>query len=251
MKKKVFILGIGGLTGSKLCQEAKNHFEVFGSYNLRNPKFPFVQSYKMDFSSVEKIENVLMEIKPDVMINTLGINNVDYCEKHSIEAKKINVLVVKDLYRIAKKLGIKLIHLSSDSVFDGSKKTSYTEKDKPCPINFYGKTKLESENIVLENSENVVVRASVLYGCLLRNLAKLEICNYLKLDCEGAEYDIIESLPEEYFKKIEKIYIEYHFSDSKSPLLENMIKKLESVSFRIINEPMEQGMGSIFAMKKN
>ena len=80
---------------------------------------------------------------------------------------------------------------------------------------------------------------------------KLDTCDYLKLDCEGAEYEIIESLPNEYFKKIKQIYIEYHFSDSKHKMLENMIKKLEQMSFSIVKEPLEQSMGSIYAVNKD
>ena len=80
---------------------------------------------------------------------------------------------------------------------------------------------------------------------------KLDTCDYLKLDCEGAEYEIIESLPNEYFKKIKQIYIEYHFSDSKYKMLENMIKKLEQMSFSIVKEPLEQSMGSIYAVNKD
>lgn len=174
MRKKMFVIGIGGLTGSKLCLEAKNDYDIFGSYNLRDPEFSFVKSFKINVSDVEKIEDILTKIKPEIIVNTSGINNVDYCEKHPDEAKKINVIVVKDLCRIAKKLNSKFIHLSSDSVFDGSKKQPYSEEDNPNPINYYGKTKLESEKIVLENSKNVVVRASVLYGYLSKNLAKLE-----------------------------------------------------------------------------
>jgi len=174
MKEKIFILGIGSLTGSKLSEQAKNGFEIFGSYNLRNPEFPFVKSINLDISNMNKVEENLKKVKPDVLINTVGINNVDYCEKHPDEAKKINVLIVKDLYEIAKDLDIKLIQLSSDSVFDGKKDSPYTEEDEPNPINYYGKTKLESENIVLRNPKNVVVRASVLYGYLLRSLSKLE-----------------------------------------------------------------------------
>lgn len=174
MAKKLFIIGIGGLTGSKLSEIAKDDFEIFGSYNFRDPKLPFTNSVNLDISNTNEIEKTIEEIKPDVIINTAGINNVDYCEKHPDEALKINVLAVKEISKITKKLGIKLVQLSSDSVFDGKKQLPYVENDEPNPINYYGKTKLESENFVLENPENAVVRASVLYGYLPSNLSKLE-----------------------------------------------------------------------------
>lgn len=98
-------------------------------------------------------------------------------------------------------------------------------------------------------SKSIQVKSQTLQNIFDSN--KLNVCDYLKLDCEGAEYDIIESLPDEYFKKIKQIYIEYHFSDLKSDMLENMIKKLKLMSFSIINEPLEQGMGSIYAVNKD
>ena len=163
MKEKLFILGIGGLTGSKLLEIAKDDFEIFGSYNFRDPKLSFVKNVNLDLFDTSKIKETIEKIKPGVIINTSGINNVDYCEKHPDEALKINVLAVEELCKITKKLGIKLVQLSSDSVFDGKKQLPYDETDITKPINYYGKTKLESENLVLENPDNVVVRASVLY----------------------------------------------------------------------------------------
>lgn len=172
MKKRIFILGISGLTGTKLQYKA-NEFEVFGSYNLRNQQENGIKRIKIDVSNSEKIERILREIKPDVLINTSGINNVDYCETHHEEVKKINVDAVKDISEITKDLQIKLIHLSTDSVFNGKKDSPYTEEDIPDPINYYGKTKMLSEKIVLENPENLVIRTSVLYGWLPKTYAKL------------------------------------------------------------------------------
>ena len=174
MKKKIFIIGIGGLTGSKLVEIAKKDFEIFGSYNYRDPKSAIQKNTKLDISNSTKIKEILEEIKPDVVINTAGINNVDYCEKNPDEALKINIQAVKEICQITKKLGIKFVQLSSDSVFDGTKQLPYEEIDETESINYYGETKIKSEKIVLENPNNVVVRASVLYGYLPHNLAKIE-----------------------------------------------------------------------------
>ena len=173
MKKKLLILGIGGLTGSKLSIMAKNDFEIFGSYNLRNPEFDFIKSVKLDISNITKTKEILADIRPDILVNTCGVNSVDYCENHQDEAKKINVSAVEDIFEITESIGAKFIHLSSDSVFDGTKSTPYTEEDVPKPINFYGQTKLTSEKIVLKNPRNLVIRASVLYGWLLRKISNV------------------------------------------------------------------------------
>lgn len=174
MKKKLFIIGIGGLTGSKLTEIAKDDFEIFGSYNYRESQSSICKSFKLDITDSNRIKEIFEEIKPDIVINTAGINNVDYCEKHQDEALRINVQAVEKICQITKKLGVKFVQLSSDSVFDGTKQLPYYETDSPKSINYYGKTKIDSEQIVLKNPYNVVIRASVLYGYLLPELAKIE-----------------------------------------------------------------------------
>jgi len=113
---------------------------------------------------------VLTTIHPDFIVNTCAINNVDYCENHRKEAKLINSDFVEDLTNVAGLLDSKLIQLSSDSVFDGMKEFPYVEEDLPKPINFYGYTKMLSEQHALKNTNNLVVRVSVLYGWLMKSL---------------------------------------------------------------------------------
>jgi len=173
MKQKLFIMGIGGLTGSKLAVLSKNDFEIFGSYNLRNPKLDFVKSFQLDIANISKTEEILSGVKPDIILNACALNNVDYCESHKEEAKKINIDAVENMIKISNVLGSKFVHLSSDSVFDGTKNTPYVESDSPNPINVYGYTKMMGEKIVLKNSKNLIVRASVLYGWLPKTLSSL------------------------------------------------------------------------------
>lgn len=173
MKKKLLILGIGGLTGSKLALLAKNDFEVFGTYYLRDPKFDFIKSMKLNIIEIQNVREMIEKIKPDILINCIAINSVDYCENHTNDAKKINVDLVKEIFEITNSIGTKFVHLSSDSVFDGLKDSPYVEEDIPNPINFYGRTKMLGEQIVLKNPYSLVVRASVLYGWLPKYLSDL------------------------------------------------------------------------------
>jgi len=171
--KKLFIFGVGGLVGYKISLLAKNRFEVFGSYNQRKPNFEFVNMQKVNILDENKVKEVLTSIKPDYVIITSALSNVDYCESHKKEAEKVNVVAVKKIFELCEQISSKLIHISSDSVFDGTKKNPYLEDDCPKPINVYGKTKLDSEKIVLKNPNNLVVRASVLYGWLPEYLSKI------------------------------------------------------------------------------
>ncbi len=171
--EKLFIFGIGGLTGSKLATIGKEDYEIFGSYNLRNPKFSFLKSTKLDITNFNKVQDIILKIKPDIVINACALNNVDYCEKHQNEAKIINVDFIQELHKLSKSKNFKLIQLSTDSIFDGTQKSPYVENDKANPINIYGKTKLLGEKIILENPQNLVVRASVLYGWIPKFLSSL------------------------------------------------------------------------------
>jgi dTDP-4-dehydrorhamnose reductase len=172
--KKLFIIGIGSLTGSKIAQLGKNDYEISGSFNLRDPKIESINSLKFDISKNESLEKILNEISPDIIINCTALNNVDYCENHQDESKKINSDFLKDLSKISNTANIKLVHLSTDSVFDGTKKAPYLETDVTNPINVYGKTKLVGEKFVLVYPKNLVVRASILYGLLPKNIDSLD-----------------------------------------------------------------------------
>ena len=78
----------------------------------------------------------------------------------------------------------------------------------------------------------------------------INFCKILKLDCEGAEYEIIDSLPDKYFDKIENIIIEYHLADSKPELVKNLIMKIKNAGFKITTRPHYNDMGFLIAEKK-
>jgi len=171
--KKLFIFGVGGLLGYRISLLAKNKFKIYGSYNERKPLFDFAKIEKLNILDNEKTNNILKSIKPDYVIITSALSNVDYCELHKEEAEEVNVDAVKKIFSLCEELNCKLIHISSDSVFDGTKKSPYLEEDMPNPLNIYGKTKLSSEKIILQNSNNLVIRASVLYGWLPDYLTRI------------------------------------------------------------------------------
>nr|AIF11047.1 methyltransferase, FkbM family protein [uncultured marine thaumarchaeote KM3_48_E01] len=102
-------------------------------------------------------------------------------------------------------------------------------------------------SIFLKNSNSIQVESITLQKVFeLNNIKK---CNLLKLDCEGSEYEIINSLPDSYFSMIDKIIIEYHFAKKYPKLLTELIKKLELMSFSINMKKLDDDMGLIFAIK--
>jgi dTDP-4-dehydrorhamnose reductase len=161
MKKKMLVIGGSSLLGYKLLSH-KDKFEVYASYNKNLINLQNVETLKIDITDEKNCEKIL-DIKPDIIINTAAMTNVDYCEKFEKNAFDVNVTGTKNIAKIAEKLGSKLIHISTDAVFSGSKKF-YVEEDKPNPISIYGKTKLESEKIISNVNDSVILRPSVLFG---------------------------------------------------------------------------------------
>ena len=102
-------------------------------------------------------------------------------------------------------------------------------------------------SMFIENKSFVQVDSKSLFDVFADN--RIEECNFLKLDCEGAEYEIIESLPSDFFSKIDKTVIEYHMADTKPELLEGLIKKLKQLSFTIHTRPLFSDIGFLFARK--
>lgn len=172
--QKLFICGVGGLVGQKLVNIAKEKYQIFGSYNLRDPKNNNIETYQLDIRESDKFKEIISHVKPDFLINATALNNVDYCENNKDEAFEVNCYAVSRLNDICSSNKCKLIHLSTDSVFDGTKKIPYNENDEPNPINNYGKSKLFGEQAVLKSKNNLIVRASVLYGWMPKSLVKIK-----------------------------------------------------------------------------
>src|SRR3989442_4872723 len=163
MKKKLLIFGISGLTGYKIAKNAIQKYDVFGTFNVRNVQLDNSTAYKLDLTHKEEVTKVFHEIKPDLVVNTTALHNVDYCEENKDPATKVNTEAVKTLYENSEKFGSRLIHISTDYVFDGKKNSLYSENDVALPLSHYANSKLEGEKI-LKDSSHVVVRPSVVYG---------------------------------------------------------------------------------------
>ena len=105
-----------------------------------------------------------------------------------------------------------------------------------------------AHSIFEKNSEFVTVESISLDKIF--DINNIDSCKLLKLDCEGAEYEIIDSLPNQYFDKIENIIMEYHFADSKPELIQKLILKIKNKGFTITTKPHHNDMGFLIAQKK-
>ena len=120
-----------------------------------------------------------------------------------------------------------------------------SKQDGKIPL--YLNDDTSGHSIFLKNSNSIQVDSITLQKIF--DLNNIEKCNLLKLDCEGSEYEIIDSLPESYFSMIDKMIIEYHFAEKYPKLLTGLIKKLESTSFSVNIKKISDDMGVIFAIK--
>lgn len=153
--KKVLVTGANGQLGSDIVKELEaQHFEVL-------PK----THHQFDIIDYSRVDQILREQKPDVLINTAAFHHVDQCEADPEKARQVNADAPANLARICQGLGIRFIHFSTDYVFDGKKGTPYLESDAADPLNVYGKSKREGELAILkENPYALVLRISAIYG---------------------------------------------------------------------------------------
>lgn len=120
---------------------------------------------ELDIADEGEVRRVIGELRPDVIVNTAAMHNVEACEGDPARAFEVNGIGARNLAIAAEEGGGRLVHISTDYVFDGAKSGAYTEADTPRPLNVYGNTKLSGEFFVLaESSKGVVVRTSALYG---------------------------------------------------------------------------------------
>ena len=155
---KVVVLGIGFLGGYVLDTLKINGISSEGT-NYQN----ISNSIKLNAVNIEEVEKYLISVKPETVINCVGIGDIDFLEKNPTIAYKINSDSAKNIAKICNKLGIYMIHISTDSVFDGQT-GMYKENDKVNPLNIYTKSKIIAEDYVQDNAKNSVIIRTNFYG---------------------------------------------------------------------------------------
>lgn len=164
-RERLLVVGASGLLGSKVYAQAGTEYEVFGSYNPEVDGRSAWRLEPLDIGSKEEVERLFEKTRPDVVVLCAAMTNVDACEKLPLVANRVNATGPELVARSCKKSGARLVHVSTDYVFDGTKSRRYTEEDVPRPISIYGQSKLAGERAVLRTyPEAVVARPAVLYG---------------------------------------------------------------------------------------
>ncbi|WP_396168108.1 dTDP-4-dehydrorhamnose reductase [Flavobacterium sp.] len=162
--KKVLVTGANGQLGSEIKVLAAHY-----------PQFDFIFTDIEDFplDQEEVIISNFKQIEPAIVINCAAYTAVDKAETDSITADKINHLAIATLASLSSDSGAKLVHISTDYVFDGSSPIAYTEEDQPNPKSVYGVTKLAGEIACLKNCpQSIIIRTAWVYSEFGNNFVK-------------------------------------------------------------------------------
>ncbi len=164
MMKNVLVTGGNGQLGNSVRKVANKY---------PNYQFIFTDVPEVDITDLISLEKLIEEQKIDIIINCAAYTAVDKAESDEVLARKINADGPKNLAIAAKKSGAKLVHISTDYVFDGRNCTPLKESDKTAPIGVYGKTKREGEIAIEEcGVDAIVIRTAWLYSKFGSNFVK-------------------------------------------------------------------------------
>lgn len=164
MERRVIVTGANGQLGRGINEILNQRMDV----TIINADISETTAYcpiKLDIANPVAVMNLVRDIQPEFIINCAAHTAVDLCETDQENAYRINAVGPKNLAVAAEALDAKLIHISTDYVFDGNSSTPYTEEDIPNPITVYGKTKLQGEEFVKSSCEKYfIIRTAWLYG---------------------------------------------------------------------------------------
>lgn len=187
---KILITGSNGLLGQKLVALLANKEEITllatskGANRISNTNGYQYQS--LDITNENEVATIFNSFKPDTIINTAAMTNVDSCESLQKECWELNVTAVEYLIKYAEQHQAHLVHLSTDFVFDGEN-GPYKETDQANPLSYYGKSKLAAEELVQQaNTKWSIVRTIIVYG-VAENMSRSNIVLWAKQALEKGD----------------------------------------------------------------
>ena len=154
-KKSIWVKGESGRLGSALVKMLKQDIE----------NKVVATDMDVDITNLKEVTQHAEVYRPNIVINCASLSNGEYCENNKVEAYKVNALGARNLAIASHHVNAKIIHLSTDDIFEGKTEGSMTEFDTPAPVTIYAKSKLAGEEYVRElNPKHLIVRSSWVYG---------------------------------------------------------------------------------------
>ena len=196
-KPKILITGANGLLGQKLVEQlvTQGNFAVIatgrGACRLSGAGFTY---QSLDIEKEQEVESVLAQLRPDVLIHGAAMTHVDDCEKNQEGCYRANVLATSYLLRAAEKIGSHFIFVSTDFIFSGEDgHNPYTEEALPDPVNYYGQTKLEGEELIKRSTLKWAIARTVLVYGLANDLSRSNIILWVKSSLEaGKQIQVVD-----------------------------------------------------------
>jgi dTDP-4-dehydrorhamnose reductase len=184
--QSILITGSNGLLGQKLVHAllSRKDIRVIATSvgeNRMIMKDGYVYE-PLDITNKSEVNAVFSRFKPDVVINTAAMTNVDACESKRDECWALNVTAVQNIVDVIteNKLSTHLIHLSTDFIFDGTKGSEYVETDIPNPLSYYALSKFESEKVLQKSTVKwAIARTIIVYG-IVDNMSRSNIVLWAK-----------------------------------------------------------------------
>lgn len=228
---KIIITGSNGLLGQSLLAlllGRKDKYEVVGfSRGINKSGRHDFQYVSIDLTNESRLFEELERVKPDVIVNTAAMKQVDQCEKEKYLCEEINVQLVDNLIQFSEKNNVYIVHLSTDFIFDGDK-GFYKENDIPSPLNYYGVSKWKAEKKLIESNVNyAILRTILVYGIDVR------------VSCSNIVLWVKESL--ESGVKINVVDDQYRmptFVDSLAEVCQAVIKKRKKGIFNVSSKKL-------------
>lgn len=188
--KTILVTGSNGLLGQKITEKIRRESNVnlIATSKGKN-RFSANEGYvyaEMDILNVDQVQAVVAKYKPDAIIHTAAMTNVDTCEAQKELAMALNVEAVKTLITVCAAHHIQLVHLSTDFIFDGAD-GPYDEDALPNPLSYYGKTKLLAEEAIKRSTIKwAILRTILVYG-IVSDMSRSNIVLWAKGALEKGE----------------------------------------------------------------
>ena len=193
---KILITGSNGLLGQKLVKlitDQGNH-ELIATARGKN-RLPQESGYifeSLDITNQNEVMDLVGKYKPDVIINTAAMTNVDQCETEQEDCWKLNVTAVDHLIKASEKHNSFLLQLSTDFIFDGED-GPYKEDAEPNPISYYGESKLAAENLIFDSKINWAIARTVLVYGIAHDMSRSNIILWVKKSLEdGKDIQVVD-----------------------------------------------------------
>ena len=183
---KILVTGSNGLLGQKLTELLENDKCVELIATAARPAALPVNSGTfelMDITDSVAVDSIINQYKPDVIINTAAMTQVDQCEYQREACWKANVDAVRNLVNASRRNHCHLIHVSTDFIFDGTQEM-LDETAAPKPVNFYGESKLAGEKVVMESDISWCIVRTVLVFGVTKDMSRSNIVLWVKKSLE-------------------------------------------------------------------